>query len=196
MTANQFSEQVQLLMEVLPHLTKHTRFALKGGTAINFFIRDLPRLSVDIDLAYLPVEDRETSLATIDSELAEIQVAVSKKVPGVSTETGMLGRTNKRIRLHARRDETLVKVEVNSVMRGSIHPPEQREASPGVQEQFGPTTAQTLGFDDLYGGKLCAALDRQHPRDLFDVDLLLRNEGISARLKDTFLVYLLATTGP
>jgi len=196
MTANRFSEQVRLLMAVLPHVAEHPCFALKGGTAINFFVRDLPRLSVDIDLAYLPIEDRDTSLAAIDSELAAIQATVGEEVPGVSVEAGMLGGTNKRIRLRARRGDTLVKVEVNPIMRGSVHPAETREATPQVQEQFGPAAAQTLGFDDLYGGKLCAALDRQHPRDLFDVGLLLRNEGISNRLKDSFLVYLLGHNRP
>lgn len=196
MTANHYSEQVRLLLEVLPHVAEHPCFALKGGTAINFFVRDLPRLSVDIDLAYLPVEDRETSLAAIDSGLAAIQASVAEKVPGVAVESELLGRTDKRIRLRARRGDTLVKVEVNHVMRGSVHTSEHREATPAVQEQFGPAAAWTLDFDDLYGGKLCAALDRQHPRDLFDVGLLLRNEGISARLKDTFLVYLLGHNRP
>jgi predicted nucleotidyltransferase component of viral defense system len=196
MTANHFSEQVRLLMELLPHVAEHPCFALKGGTAINFFVRDLPRLSVDIDLAYLPVEDREASLAAIDRELAAMQAAVGQKVPGVSVEPGRVRGTDKRIKLLARRGGALVKVEVTPVLRGSVHPAETREATPRVQEQFGPAAAQTLGFDDLYGGKLVAALDRQHPRDLFDVGLLLRNEGISARLKDTFLVYLLGHNRP
>ena len=196
MAANRFSEQVRLLVEVLPHVAGGSCFALKGGTAINFFVRDLPRLSVDIDLAYLPVEDRDTSLAAIDSELAAIQASVGEKLPAVSVEPGVLRRTNKRIKLLARRGETLVKIEVTPVLRGSVHPAETREATPRVQEQFGPVAAQTLGFDDLYGGKLVAALDRQHPRDLFDVGLLLRNEGISTRLKDTFLVYLLGHNRP
>ncbi len=196
MAANRFSEQVRLLMEVLPHVAEHPCFALKGGTAINFFVRDLPRLSVDIDLAYLPVEDREASLAAIDRELAAIQAAVGQKVPEVPVEPGRVRGTDKRIKLLAGRGEALVKIEVTPVLRGSVHPPEQREATSRVQEQFGSATAQTLAFDDLYGGKLAAALDRQHPRDLFDVGLLLRNEGISTRLKDTFLVYLLGHNRP
>ncbi len=196
MTANRFSEQVRLLMEVLPHVAEHPCFALKGGTAINFFVRDLPRLSVDIDLAYLPVADREASLASIDGELAGIQEGIVGNITGVSVEAGRLRGTDKRIKLLVRRGETLVKVEVTPVLRGSVHPPEQREATRRVQEQFGPATAQTLGFEDLYGGKLCAALDRQHPRDLFDVGLLFSNEGINTRLKDTFLVYLLGHNRP
>ena len=51
-----YYKQVQLLMDVIPFIAKEETFALKGGTAINLFIQDLPRLSVDIDLTYLPVE--------------------------------------------------------------------------------------------------------------------------------------------
>ena len=52
-----YSDQVALLMSVIPAVAEESCFALKGGTAINLFIRDLPRLSVDIDLTYLPVAD-------------------------------------------------------------------------------------------------------------------------------------------
>ena len=51
-----FFRQAELLLRILPLIYKEDVFALKGGTAINFFVRDLPRLSVDIDLAYLPVK--------------------------------------------------------------------------------------------------------------------------------------------
>ena len=73
-----FSEQVKLLVHVLPHVTKEECFALKGGTAINLFIRDLPRLSVDIDLAYIPLQDREKSLIAIDGNETHQQAHSSK----------------------------------------------------------------------------------------------------------------------
>jgi hypothetical protein len=60
MASEVFEAQVALLVRVLPHVATETCFALKGGTAINLFVRDLPRLSVDIDLVYLPIENRET----------------------------------------------------------------------------------------------------------------------------------------
>jgi len=60
-----YRQQVALLIGTIPFVAKETAFALKGGTAINLFVRDMPRLSVDIDLTYLPVEDRTTSLAAI-----------------------------------------------------------------------------------------------------------------------------------
>ena len=55
--------QVRLLLEVLPIISRYPQFALKGGTAINLFVRNFPRLSVDIDLAYLPIASRSESVA-------------------------------------------------------------------------------------------------------------------------------------
>lgn len=62
---NTYRQQVALLIRTIPFVAREQAFALKGGTAINLFVRDMPRLSVDIDLTYLPVEDRATSLKAI-----------------------------------------------------------------------------------------------------------------------------------
>jgi hypothetical protein len=62
-----------------------TCFALKGGTAINLFFRDMPRFSVDIDLTYLPVEDRASSLVAIDAALRRI---ADKIRSGIADKTG------------------------------------------------------------------------------------------------------------
>ena len=59
MAAERYADQVQLLVRTIPEIAREEMFALKGGTAINLFLRDLPRLSVDIDLVYLPVGDRQ-----------------------------------------------------------------------------------------------------------------------------------------
>ncbi len=67
-----YFKQAELLVRVLHNIARETCFALKGGTAINLFVRNLPRLSVDIDLVYLPIEDRTTSLTGIDSALNRI----------------------------------------------------------------------------------------------------------------------------
>lgn len=104
-----YRAQVDLLLQAIPFVAKEKDFALKGGTAINLFVRDMPRLSVDIDLTYLPVPDRKTALD---------------------------------------------------------------------------------------GGKICAAFDRQHPRDLFDVWLLLENEGYTEEIKYGFLESLLSHMRP
>src|SRR5580698_5647900 len=78
-----YKTQVRLLLRVLPEVAKETCFALHGGTAINLFVRDMPRLSVDIDLTYIPIEDRATSLAHIDAALDRIKASVEKIVPNV-----------------------------------------------------------------------------------------------------------------
>lgn len=69
---NPYFQQVRLLLELLPHVSSESDFALKGGSALNLFIRDMPRLSVDIDLVYLPLHDRDTSLQQIGAAFARI----------------------------------------------------------------------------------------------------------------------------
>ena len=73
-----FFKQAKLMMQVMPLVEPETCFALKGGTAINFFLRDMPRLSVDIDLAYLPIEPRDDSLRKIGESLDGIAAAIRK----------------------------------------------------------------------------------------------------------------------
>ena len=60
-----YADQVALLVAILPLLDAEPRFALKGGTAINLFEHDLPRLSVDIDLTWLPMQDFDTDATQI-----------------------------------------------------------------------------------------------------------------------------------
>jgi predicted nucleotidyltransferase component of viral defense system len=72
MSQSMFTAQVDLLLRILPYVMRDRRFALKGGSALNLFVRDLPRLSVDIDLTYLPIEPRDLSLANISEILATI----------------------------------------------------------------------------------------------------------------------------
>jgi predicted nucleotidyltransferase component of viral defense system len=191
-----FFEPARLLVAVLPQVARQDCFALKGGTAINLFVRDLPRLSVDIDLAYLPVQEREASLAGIDAALNAIAEDIERTVPGTKTSANNLPGTDKRIKLLVVRSGTTVKIEVTPVLRGSVYLPEMRELAPNAEAEFGYAQARLLSFEDLYAGKLCAALDRQHPRDLFDVRLLLHNEGITTRLKDAFIVYLVSHNRP
>lgn len=187
-----FTEQVRLLVMLLPHVAKQDCFALKGGTAINLFLRDMPRLSVDIDLAYIPVEDRDTSLAGIDDALFKITNDIERAVPRTSVRSSTLKGTDKRFKLVVSQGSTTVKVEVTPVLRGSVFPTEQRQLSPKAEAEFGFARVPLLSFEDLYAGKICATLDRQHPRDLYDIHLLLNNEGISERLKNAFLVYLMS----
>jgi predicted nucleotidyltransferase component of viral defense system len=191
-----FFEQVRLLVSVLPIVAKEQCFALKGGTAINLFFRDMPRLSVDIDLAYLPIQKREESLENIDLALKSIDERIQNVISGIQVTQSFLQGTDKCIRLTLRRGNIQIKIEVTPVLRGSVHTAIEMGFFPAAADAFGFVKMQLLSFEDLYGGKLCAALDRQHPRDLFDVLLLLEKEGIGTKLKNTFLVYLLSHNRP
>jgi predicted nucleotidyltransferase component of viral defense system len=191
-----FSDQVRLLISVLPHIAKEPCFALKGGTAINLFVRNMPRLSVDIDLSYLPVEDRDTSLTTINAAFNNIEKSTQSAIPGSVINKSLLSGTDYCTRLLVSREGVTIKVEVTPVLRGSVHPPEERELSEKAEKEFGYAKMQLLSFEDLYAGKLCAALDRQHPRDLYDIHYLLKNEGITESIKNTFLVYLISHNRP
>lgn len=191
---NPYFKQVQLLVQVLPVVAKQACFALKGGTAINLFQRALPRLSVDIDLVFLPVADRFTSLKQIEVALLAIQAELRKQ--GFTVATSVMKESNTVIKLLVANATSRIKVEVNPVMRGTVHAPVLMRIHQVVEQQFGFAEILQVDFKDLYAGKLCAALDRQHPRDLFDVKTLIENEGIDAALKDTFLAYLVSHDRP
>lgn len=188
-----YRKQVELLMRTLPHVAHEQCFALKGGTAINLFIRDMPRLSVDIDLTYLPVNDRAQALWEIDLALKRIGQRVREAEDGVQV-TGSAPNTQREInKLVIRtRDRVQIKVEVTPVLRGCVYEPEMMGVSKKVEGTFGYAEINVLSFADLYAGKIMAALDRQHPRDLFDVHHLLNNEGINDELRRAIIVYLIS----
>jgi len=188
--SNPYFRQVELLVRVLPHVAKQGCFALKGGTAINLFVRDLPRLSVDIDLAYLPLDARDQALPAIQTALEKIAQDI-QSLGGVRTQLTKPGETES-LRLTVQRDGSQVVIELSPVLRGTVWPAETRGVVPAVEELFGYAEIPVVSFNDLFAGKICAALDRQHPRDLFDVRLLLANEGISRDLLRTFLIYLIS----
>jgi hypothetical protein len=81
MISETYRAQVDLLLQVLPHVAKEESFALKGGTAINLFVRDMPRLSVDIDLTWLPFDDRATALVGITDALRRVKARVEPAIP-------------------------------------------------------------------------------------------------------------------
>ncbi len=194
MARESYLAQVRLLMRLLPVVSTESAFALKGGTAINLFYRDMPRLSVDVDLAYLPIEDRATSLKAIDDAFNRLTTQISK-LPGVTAKRiagGGAGDT----RLLASADGVTVKIETSPVMRGVIGEPRLMRTTDAVEDAFGFVATNVLAFDDLYAGKLHAALERQHPRDLFDVKLLYENEGLTDNLFRVFLVYAACSSRP
>lgn len=190
-----YESQVRLLLQVLPFLAKTEVFALKGGTAINFFVRDFPRLSVDIDLTYVPVKNRSDSLREISQGVQLIAHEIEKHIPNARVSIHKSGGTLSKLLIKV--DDALIKLEVNTILRGVIHQPVEMELSPSLQNEFELyASAKTLSFEDLYGGKLCAALDRQHPRDLFDLRLLLNNEGITDGIRRAFIGYLISHSRP
>jgi predicted nucleotidyltransferase component of viral defense system len=192
-----FFKQAELVLRVLPMIREEAVFALKGGTAINLFVRDLPRLSVDIDLAYLPVNERETALEDIDRALRRISELIRRRLPGTQIVGRQAERHGRLTAITIRREQATIKVEPNLVLRGSVYGTEIRPLSKRAQELFELSMdARTLSTADLYGGKICAALDRQHPRDLFDVRLLLQTEGLTEKTRRAFIVYLISHGRP
>jgi len=81
-----FFKQAELMLRVIPHVAGEQCFALKGGTAINLFLRDMPRLSVDIDLTYLPIEPRDRSLKNITDALKRIATSIKQAMPLVRVQ--------------------------------------------------------------------------------------------------------------
>jgi hypothetical protein len=184
---NSYRAQVELLIRCLPAVASVPDFALKGGTAINLFLRDMPRLSVDIDLTYLPVSDRETALDHIRAQLATIAEAIHRSVPGANVQL-VEGDAPK---LLVDKSGARIKVEPSVVIRGSVVPPISSELCLAAQEAYELfVETQRLDLPDLYAGKLCAALDRQHPRDLFDVMHLQASGPISDSIRQAFVAYL------
>jgi predicted nucleotidyltransferase component of viral defense system len=188
-----YRKQVALLVKTLPYVAKEECVALKGGTAINLFIRELPRLSVDIDLTYLPVAERAQSLAEIDAALKRIAENISKADNSVQI-TQSAPRSQREItKLVVRtKDRVQIKIEVTPVLRGCVYEPKLMPICASVEDQYGFAEMNVLSFADLYAGKIMAALDRQHPRDLFDVHLLLEKEGITDELRTALIVYLIS----
>lgn len=187
-----YKRQVALLLSIIPEVAKETCFALHGGTAINLFIRDMPRLSVDIDLTYILLEDRDTSLGNIAAALERIKARIENVISGV--------RINPRIdigKLQISLRGADVKIEVNLVKRGVLNDPIKMALCKKAQDEFEVFCAISgVPLGQLYGGKICAALDRQHPRDLFDVKYLLANEGFTEDIKTGFLLNLLCGDRP
>lgn len=195
MARERYAAQVALLVRALPIVAEEPHFALKGGTAINLFYRDLPRLSVDIDLTYVPLYERPTALANIDGALDRMAARARRVLPGVDAQR-ISGGDDGDTRLMLRLAGAEVKVEVSPVLRGTVAPPCTMRVTDAVEEAFGFAETSVLAFEDLYAGKLCAALDRQHPRDLYDVHLLYEHEGITEDLFRAFLVYAACSGRP
>lgn len=183
-------EKVKLLLEVLPIVMDERCFALHGGTAINFFLLDMPRLSVDIDLTYIPLHERKSSFEKINHSLKTID----NKVKQINSNIKSVHNEN-RAKLYIKNNlGAEIKVDVNLTNRGIIDPYVERELSPKVKERFSTSFSIPLvPIKQVYGGKICAGLSRQNIRDLFDGYQLLNNIGFNDEIKEGFLFFLLST---
>lgn len=190
-----YIDTVRLLLRVVPDIFRNEIFAMKGGTAINLFVQDMPRLSVDIDVVYVPCEpSREEALRAISDEINSIQERLGKL--GLSVRLNKLN-SDSETKLFIEDDRSQVKVEVNVVFRGTIFPVEIRSLTARTAQMFSTTVdAPVLAEAELYGSKIVAALDRQHPRDLFDVLKLYEQGGLTPDILDAVVIYLAGHNRP
>jgi predicted nucleotidyltransferase component of viral defense system len=194
-----YLKQARLVVRILGFLDYQDAlglplFALKGGTAINYFVQPFPRLSVDIDLTYCPINDRDTALTSMRSGLLRLADKLMSVIPGA---TAQHKRSTGGDKLFVELEGTLVKIEPNGVLRGTMYPTEYRALCIEAQKALGTIVeVRILSHADLYGGKMCAALDRQHPRDLFDMLPLLSAGALPDTIRKAFLVYAISHPRP
>lgn len=189
-----YLDTARMLMQVAPLVFANDTFALKGGTAINLFVRDMPRLSVDLDVVFpdytLP---REQALERIDDAMRQAAARLERRGFQIHAPAKVGGVT----KLLVRRDRTEVKVEANFVLRGTVQPVRSASLTPAARDLLlADLDIPVASLEDVYGGKLVAALDRQHPRDLFDVMQLFEHEGITPGIRRAFVVYLASSNRP
>lgn len=191
-----YRAQVDLLLRVLPYVAMEESLALKGGTAINLFVRDMPRFSVDIDLTYLPFGEYDAALQGISDTLRRLKDRLGNATPRIAATVAAQGG-GQEVRLICQSPDAMIKVEVNTTIRGHLWPTRKIEITQAAQDEFGKSAVVTVVSDaELYGGKMCAALDRQHPRDLFDIRQLFANEGITDPIRLGFLASLVSHSRP
>jgi len=189
-----YLDTAKALVAVAPHVFFDDTFALKGGTAINLFFRDMPRLSVDLDLV-LPDHTLPWAAARkrIDTALAHSR----KRLEAAGFRSAPARQDGQETRLQLSRGGILVKVEVNFVMRGTVNPVAMMPLTSAASDLLmAEVEIPVASREDVYGGKLVAALDRQHPRDLFDVMQLFAHEGITPGIRRAFVVYLASHNRP
>jgi predicted nucleotidyltransferase component of viral defense system len=192
MNYQKYKDQVALLLKVLPLIGGIKEFAIHGGTAINLFEQNMPRLSVDIDLTYLQIENRDISLKNINKKLFGLKKEIEKRFPDLNVIH------NDRIsKLIINNSKAGIKVEVNQIKRGCYEQSRLMPLCTKAQDEFlSFCEINVVEIGHLYGGKICAALDRQHPRDLFDIHFMLNKVGLTDRIVKGFVFYLIGSNRP
>lgn len=190
-----YIETVRMMLEVAPAIFEGTDFAMKGGTAINFFAENMPRLSVDIDVVYTKhAKPRDEAIRAIADSLKGAKDRLQSR--RISAELRKLGGGDE-AKLFLRRGNCIVKVEVNHVFRGTIMPTGMTRLVPDARALFATDLmVPALALSELYGSKLVAAMDRQHPRDLFDVFRLYAGSGLTPEIIECFVCYLAGHNRP
>ena len=187
---NLYKKQVALLIRIMPSVYRIKDFAVHGGTAINLFHKNMPRYSVDIDLTYIPIHEREESMKNINEHLKTLKSNIEKSIPGIKVIPKY-----EVLKLQCTLNGATVKIEVNGTKRGLIGMTEDKMLCDKAQQEFSMACkARTVSYSQLYGGKITAALSRQHPRDLFDC----RYMEISSfdEVKEGFMLCLLGSDKP
>jgi predicted nucleotidyltransferase component of viral defense system len=190
-----YVDTVRLLLATLPEVFAFPKFALKGGTALNLFVQNMPRLSVDIDVAFTDhLTSRTQALKEIAAGLIEAQQRLKSR--GIESEliTTAQGEETK---LFVNQNRLAVKVEVNHVFRGTLLPVTTKRLNKNARDLFTTeASAPVLASEELYGSKIVAALDRQHPRDFFDVEQMFAETGLTSAVADCFTCYLAGHNRP
>lgn len=186
---------VQLLLDIAPAIFETPLFAMKGGTALNLFVQDLPRLSVDIDVVFVRHDmPRDEALKAIKDELAAAKARIEGM--GLAAEIRQ-NKTGDEAKMFVTDNTSEVKVEVNFVFRGTVLTPVRSSLTAAAQTLFTANIeVPILAVPELYGSKLVAAMDRQHPRDLFDVQHMFDRFGLPPGFVDCFVAYLAGHNRP
>ena len=184
-----YVDTVRLMLRAAPLVFEHPGLALKGGTAINLYIDHMRRLSVDLDVVYLDgAADRDAAL----NDIARILTALSERAINQGLGVQRLHRSDDAEAVLIISDGSVrVKIEVNTVFRGSVYRPLSMDLCATAARTFEVSAPVTLlDTSEVYAGKFLAALDRQHPRDLFDLWRFRQTSAIDDRLMDAFTLYL------
>lgn len=185
-----YRRQVALLIRIMPSVFRIKDFAVHGGTAINLFYKNMPRYSVDIDLTYIPITDRRTSIDVINAHLTQLKQMIERTVPGIKVV-----HKPDVLKLQCSYEGAMVKIEVNGTKRGIIGATGDHMLCARAQNEFQMgCKARIVSFSQLYGGKITAALSRQHPRDLFDCKYMEIDNFKD--VKDGFMLCLLGSDKP
>lgn len=190
-----FRQQVDLVLTILGYMDWDGCFAMKGGTALNFFYEDMPRLSVDIDLVYVPLNSREEAFEEMIKYFNRCVHDLNKR--GFTAKVTGIKQENPIGRLYVSSNSSSVKIEPNLIIRGALLAPKLKSLSSAVKEAFSQDLkVRCLDYKEIMAGKLVAMLDRQHPRDIFDMLQYYKNKKSIKEIMDYFMVYLLQSSRP